>query len=630
LGEAFSCRLRAVPAGAPAPTAGLASFSGPRTGVGFMDTSTAGPVTYDFYAIDPQLTAADDYNSFGSCGLADSYVMDPIITAQVDSFGFFCNDWSDNPTASSETRPGVEISGQPAYAPAQAQSINSGAPGQPSLTINSITFNPANGDFTLSETEPFVFCSGNPFPPDSTDCLSFSPTGVEVRRTITQTDGGHIVYVQDSFSSTDGASHPVSLLLENDQFFRDLTETLGSNVSYEFPGQSTFAPGTPGEVVDVPPAAPASILVQNSTLPDGSPTGPRGAITYGQLPSGSFVFTPNTLEADAVFDAPNSFTVPASGSVPIRYAYSTEITSAKAIQDALTAEDQFQAPVVSLRSPARGSLVDSSPVTVRGTESAGSGVKKVTVNGITATLTGGSFSASVPLKGGANTLTAVLTSKGGATARATETVILATKPGATTGKAKAIKNTSAILTGTVTPGSVPTKYAFEYGRSATYGKTTAARTVSTAGAVSVRLTGLKPHAKYHFRLTASDSAGTSDGNDRTLTTAKPSPRRLTAHVSPHSDVSAPYRFTISGALTPAAGVTRKSACKGSVVATVANGKRRAATKRIKLSSRCRYSGRLSFSAAALPGTGKLSFAVAFTGNKVLAARAAKVVSARFG
>jgi hypothetical protein len=67
-----------------------------------------------------------------------------------------------------------------------------------------------------------------------------------------------------------------------------------------------------------------------------------------------------------------------------------------------------------------------------------------------------------------------------------------------------------------------------------------------------------------------------------------------------------------------------------VVATVANGKRKAAIKRIKLSSRCRYSGKLSFSAAALPGKGKLSFAVAFTGNNVLAARRAKVVSARFG
>ena len=62
------------------------------------------------------------------------------------------------------------------------------------------------------------------------------------------------------------------------------------------------------------------------------------------------------------------------------------------------------APVVDIISPAKLSLFNTSPVTVSGTVGLADTVE---VNGIAATLSGGTFSAQVPLQEGNNTLTAV-------------------------------------------------------------------------------------------------------------------------------------------------------------------------------------------------------------------------------
>ena len=524
-GGSNTCHLRAVPHGPP-PTTGLGSFVGPRAAIGYLEKSTSGSVLYDYYAYVPQITAADDYDSYSSCGLDNSYLYDPSVFGQFDVNGFYCNDFADNPSASNSARSGIEIDGQQAYGPYSADQLNGGASGLPSLTINSITQDSSNGDLTISETDPIVTCN-NP-------CTAFSPSGVEVQRTISETDDGHIVYIDDSYSSTGGASHTVDLRLENEQDFaaQGLTPT-PANVSYEFPGESTFAPHGPGDSVSVPATAPASILVENNQEPDGSTSGGRGAITYGQPVSNPFAFGNGRYTA-STFDAANAFTVPASGSVPIRYAYSSEYTSAAAQQDAYTAEDKFQAAMVAISSPANGATVSSSPVTVTGTASAGSGVKSVTVNGVAATVSGGSFKASVPLTKGTNALTAVVTSNSGASGSASETVNLssAKAPVVKALGATQVKTTTALLNGTVTPGSASTTYKFEYGKSTTYGKTTSAVTLaasSTAAAAAATISGLTPNTTYHFRLVASSSAGSVSSSDVKFRTAA---RPLKLSVSP--------------------------------------------------------------------------------------------------
>jgi hypothetical protein len=629
------CRLRAVPSGT-SPTSGLSAFAGPRALVGYLVKMVEDDRLYDYYAESPQLTATADFDSYGSCGLADSYLFDPTVTGQVASTGFFCNDFPETVAASDPSRSGAQVDGHPAYLPEQVGLINLGAPGSPPLTINSITQNPSNGDLTIVETDPLVLCSGNPFPPDFGNCKSFTPSGVQVQRTITQTDDGHIVYIDDAYSSTDGASHTVSLLLENDQYFES-SGTFGAtaNISYEFPGQSTFSTHVAGDKVSTSAPAPASILVENNTEPDGSTAGGRGAITYGQAPSGPFTFSADTAEAqgDTVFDAPDTITVPATGSVPIRYAYSTEFTLAATQQDALAAEDHFQTAMVSFSAPSSGATVSSSPVTVTGSATAGSGVKSVTVNGVKATVSAGSFSASVPLTGGANTLTAVVTSNGGASASASEGVTLAVAPRATTSSPTGVTATRAALTGSVTPGTAGTTYQFQYGTTTAYGKSSAAGSLAASASsspVNLSITGLTPNTTYHFRLVATSSAGNGEGNDVTFKTPRAAPSRISDSVKPHSDHKAPFKYRFGGSITLPAGVSAMSACTGAVAVTVRHGHKKVMGRRLKVNRKCRFSGKVSFRAAKLHGKGKLSFSFRFDGNGVLAAKNGKSVTARFG
>jgi hypothetical protein len=94
-------------------------------------------------------------------------------------------------------------------------------------------------------------------------------------------------------------------------------------------------------------------------------------------------------------------------------------------------------------------------------------------------------------------------------------------PQVTTGPANSLGATAATLTGSVTPRGSATTYDFVYGTSSKYGKSTTIRSAgSGTQAVSVhfRITGLRPGAIYHYRLSATSAGGTTKGNDRTLQT----------------------------------------------------------------------------------------------------------------
>ncbi len=399
------CRLRAVPSGTP-PTSGLSSFHGPRAIVAFLDRITSSSQLYDYYFYAPGLAAGSDPLSFGDCGLDDSYLWDPTVFGQNDVAGFYCNDYVSTSAASNSSRSGLEVSGHPAYAPAMEKVST---PGFQPLVINSVSQNTSNGNLTLVETEPIVRCISDASYGSS--CPSYVSAGVQLKRRITQTDNGHIVYFRDAWSSTDAGTHSVNLLLENDQFFAD------STLSYKFPGQSTYATHTSGDHVSVPSRAPASALVEGV----GS-SGPvaYGAITYAQAPSGSFAFA-----SDKVFDAPNAFTVTSSKGASVGYAYSTDYAQAAVQKEALIAQDAFSPPSIKVTSPKNHSKVKTKHVTVKGVVSAGSGVKSVTVNGHKAKVSGGKFSVTVRLHSGRNRLKVKLTSEAGGVATKTITVTVA-------------------------------------------------------------------------------------------------------------------------------------------------------------------------------------------------------------
>lgn len=111
-------------------------------------------------------------------------------------------------------------------------------------------------------------------------------------------------------------------------------------------------------------------------------------------------------------------------------------------------------------------------------------------------------------------------------------------PTVTTGSATSVSSGTATLNGTVNPNGI-TIYYFEYGTTTDYGSTT---TEMDAGSgtddtpFSADLTGLTAGTIYHFRLVATNSAGTSYGNDATFTTS----------IAGGDDYAGSYSGTLSG------------------------------------------------------------------------------------
>jgi hypothetical protein len=79
---------------------------------------------------------------------------------------------------------------------------------------------------------------------------------------------------------------------------------------------------------------------------------------------------------------------------------------------------------------------------------------------------------------------------------------------------------SATLNGSADPHGLSTTVHFQYGTTTSYGSTTASQTKTgnTYQSVSANISGLSASTTYHFRIVASNSAGTTYGADRTFTT----------------------------------------------------------------------------------------------------------------
>lgn len=147
----------------------------------------------------------------------------------------------------------------------------------------------------------------------------------------------------------------------------------------------------------------------------------------------------------------------------------------------------------------------------------------------------------------------VATSAGGTTNGADQLFTTnALAPEVMTLAASDVGQTTAKLNGTVDPSGVATTYHFEFGPGVGYGTRTpdqSAGSGNTAQAVSASLSTLAPGTTYHFRLVATNAAGTVSGGDRTFTTQSPQAKPASPFVS---DLTA-LRRCVRGAqlITPA-------------------------------------------------------------------------------
>ena len=118
----------------------------------------------------------------------------------------------------------------------------------------------------------------------------------------------------------------------------------------------------------------------------------------------------------------------------------------------------------------------------------------------------------------------VATSDGGTTRGADATFTTNGAPTVSTSPASSITPTAAKLNGTVSANGLTTTWWFEYGTTTAYGSKTAshgAGSGTTAQKEAATITGLKTATVYHFRIVASNSAGTTHGGDRTFSTSLP-------------------------------------------------------------------------------------------------------------
>jgi hypothetical protein len=105
---------------------------------------------------------------------------------------------------------------------------------------------------------------------------------------------------------------------------------------------------------------------------------------------------------------------------------------------------------------------------------------------------------------------------------ATALAVAAVAPVVVTGSATSVTQNAATLNGTVDPQGEATTYHFDYGTTNAYGLQTAETPAGDGSgpvAVQAALAGLTGNTTYHYRLVATNADGTTNGADRTFTTA---------------------------------------------------------------------------------------------------------------
>ena len=89
-----------------------------------------------------------------------------------------------------------------------------------------------------------------------------------------------------------------------------------------------------------------------------------------------------------------------------------------------------------------------------------------------------------------------------------------------TNSATNVESSSATLNGLLDPHGLTTTVYFEYGRTTSYGLSTALQSQTGNGyrTITANINGLSASTTYHFRIVAINSAGARPGIDRTFTT----------------------------------------------------------------------------------------------------------------
>lgn len=437
-----ACRLRAIPAGTES-SGDSATFAGPRvaiseTGIAGVSGGANNLKPYDFLVNPATFTGSAAWHAAGSCG---PYAAPVDSSFGIGNFAINCaGSLLGDDLGAFGGRSEVQVDGRNAYDAASAQALFGAAGGNPAsqdltgfpaLSV-SVDWDPTTGLASSNAEEAWALCDGpNQEKQAYPTCPRFDDAGVKLGRRVSAGDGGRVVTMADTWSSTDGRPHTLDLLYDDFVGPSGGTATRG----YEFPGQGGFAARLEGDAVPGPGQAPGSVLVRtNLAASDGNPAEAFGAITFSKAPE-EFRFAPapppppgspppsDELEEHQVLQ------VPAGGSASLTYVYSVGYSAGDVKALALAAQDRFQPPALSITSPANGATVSTPSVALAGTASSGSGIRSLSVGGQPVAVgPGGVWNATIPLTPGTSTISAVATDGAGATASAQVTVVYRPPP----------------------------------------------------------------------------------------------------------------------------------------------------------------------------------------------------------
>lgn len=124
------------------------------------------------------------------------------------------------------------------------------------------------------------------------------------------------------------------------------------------------------------------------------------------------------------------------------------------------------------------------------------------------------------------------------------------------------------FTALLNPNGAQTTYRFQYGTSTAYGLETFGRTLAagvTPQSVSFRIESLASHTTYHFRVVASNRAGTTFGPDTVAQTGPFPPGELEVVTGPRRASRANPVFTTRGRLVLGSGVSVEQGCSGGTI-----------------------------------------------------------------
>ena len=171
---------------------------------------------------------------------------------------------------------------------------------------------------------------------------------------------------------------------------------------------------------------------------------------------------------------------------------------------------------LTITSPMDGALLTSSPIAVMGNVSNSA---NVTINGVQAIVNNGTFSASIPLSGGQNTITAFAADSYSQTSTQSINVTFITPPVISDIMVSDINTDSATITWTTDQQS---DSLVEYGTTTSYDNSSSDASITTNH--SITLTGLTPATEYHFKITSASNYGVSSSSgDNMFATFTPPP-----------------------------------------------------------------------------------------------------------